>query len=179
MGRLVRGEKRVDRLLHIWSKAQHHLPEWQLRIYGSGEEEEQLKGLTQELGLLRCHFEGQVQYPDVAYRSATVLCMTSNYEGFPLAMVEAQCHGVVPMAFDVSTGIRYVVGEYIAADGSNRHRCRAGVLLPAFDLDAYAEELVALCQDEDALRELQVSCLAKAEDYAPMVNDAQWLDILS
>lgn len=190
MGRLDRGQKRVDRLLRIWQRVQARLPEWRLRIYGSGAEEGYLKKLAQRLGLERCSFEGRVQYPDVAYSSASVLCMTSNYEGFPLAMVEAQCHGVVPMAFDVCAGIRYVVAPSRSADADKRddinkpqseapYHKQAGILVPAFDLDAYADELLRLCQDEVYRAELQQACLAKVKDYAPTVNDTEWLTILA
>lgn len=190
MGRLDRGQKCVDRLLRIWQRVQARLPEWRLRIYGSGAEEGYLKKLAQRLGLERCSFEGRVQYPDVAYSSASVLCMTSNYEGFPLAMVEAQCHGVVPMAFDVCAGIRYVVAPSRSADAdkcddTNKpqsevpYHKQAGILVPAFDLDAYADELLRLCQDEVYRAELQQACLAKVKDYAPTVNDTEWLAILA
>lgn len=168
MGRLDRGQKQVDQLLRVWQRAQTQLDGWALHIYGSGKDKDYLKDYAQKLGLERCHFMGCVQHPEEVYRFASVLCLTSGFEGFPLALIEAQSHAVVPIAYNCCAGVEYIIGE------DNK----AGVLVPLYDVKRFADELVALCGDELRLEALRQACLDKCLDYAPDVNDANWHRIL-
>ena len=168
MGRLDKGQKCVDRLLYIWQMVQKSLPEWQFKIYGSGSDETYLKELALRLNLERCHFMGRIQYPEQAYRDAAILCLSSNYEGYPMVLVEAQNHGVVPMCFDICAGVRHIIG----VDE------RAGRLVRPFDLEEYAIKLVELCLDPKLREELQQSCLSKVSDYTLTINDANWARLL-
>lgn len=164
MGRLTYIDKRVDRLLEVWRRVVSELPEWELVIYGDGEERDALEGIIAGHSLTRVRMEGYQADPTEAYREAAVLCMTSTFEGYPMSMIEAQSYGVVPVAFDCCSGIRSVIG----ADE------RAGLLVPAFDLDAYGRRLVELCQDEDLRARLQAGALAKSQDYAHATNTPRW-----
>lgn len=168
VGRLDRGQKQVDLLLRVWQRVQTRLDGWTLRIYGSGKDADYLKSYAQKLGLERCHFMGCIQYPEEVYRSASILCLTSGFEGFPLVLVEAQSHGVVPIAFNCCAGVEYIIGE----------NNKAGILVPQYDVKSFADELVALCGDEMRLGALRLACLDKCQDYAPEINDAEWRRIL-
>lgn len=163
MGRLSRSDKRIDRLLRIWAKASKQLPDWELIIYGgaTGKEGKYLQSLADELRLERCRFAGFVANPKTAYDTASILCMTSSYEGWPLALIEAQNEGVVPIAFDACAGIRAILGG------------DAGVLVEPFDLDAYSDTLVALCQDDEWRGKMQKRVLEKRYDYDTHACDAK------
>lgn len=170
MGRLSRSDKRIDRLLRIWHKVMHRLPEWELCIYGSGDKEERyLRQLANSLGLVRCQLMGYAHEPQRAYQEASIICMTSSYEGLPLALLEAQSYGLVSIAFDTSAGIRAIVGESEAS----------GLLIRPFDLDGYAQGLLSLCQDEELYHRLQNQAFKQRLRFAPEVVDTQqWTDIL-
>ena len=62
-------------------------------------------------------------------KRAPILCMTSNYEGFPMVLVEAMQYGCVPFAFDSFPSLYDIIN-----DGIN------GVIVPAFDEDSYAKK---------------------------------------
>lgn len=168
MGRLARGQKRVDRLLRIWKIVSAELLDWELKIYGEGRDELLLKDMSVRLGLERCFFMGSIEHPEEAYQSASLLCLTSSHEGYPLAIIEGQMYGVVPIAFNVCAGIEHAIGE----------DQRAGRLIGPFDLNAYAAELIKLCKNDEMRINLSKACLAKCVDYAPHVNDAYWCQIL-
>ena len=165
VGRLEPGAKRVDLLLRIWAKLEKRFPEWSLRIVGGGGEDDWrfVKDFESSLGLKRVHFEG-FQNPEPYYRDASIFCLTSAYEGFGLVLVEAASFGCVPVAFESFAAARDII-----ADGEN------GCLVPAFDLDAYAETLARLMSD-DALRErLAKNALAQIpEKFSPEKIGAQW-----
>ena len=163
VGRMSYVEKRPDHLLHIWAKLEKRFPAWSLRFVGDGDYLPALKELAGTLGLERVHFEG-FQNPEPYYRDASIFCLTSAYEGFGLVLVEAASFGCVPVAFESFAAVRDII-----SDGEN------GCLVPAFDLDAYAETLARLMSD-DALRErLAKNALAQIpEKFSPEKIGAQW-----
>ena len=163
VGRMSYVEKRPDHLLHIWAKLEKRFPAWSLRFVGDGGYLPALKELAGTLGLERVHFEG-FQNPEPYYRDASIFCLTSAYEGFGNVLVEAASFGCVPVAFESFAAVRDII-----SDGEN------GCLVPAFDLDAYAETLARLMSD-DALRErLAENALAQIpEKFSPEKIGAQW-----
>ncbi len=163
VGRMTFDDKRPDRLLSIWAKLEKRFPEWSLRFVGDGDYLPELKRLAGKLGTERVHFEGFCN-PDPYYRDALIFCMTSAYEGFPMVLVEAAAFGCVPVAFDSYAAVRDIID-----DGEN------GFVVPAFDLDAYAETLTRLMND-DALRErLAKNALARIpEKFSLKKITASW-----
>ncbi|MEV7443448.1 glycosyltransferase [Streptomyces sp. NPDC091204] len=109
VGRLA-FEKGVDLLLDAWADAAPHHPDWVLRIYGAGAEEEALRAHCTSLGL-----DDSVQWMgstgDVlgALRGASVFAQASRAEGFPITLLEAMAAGVPPVAFDCAPGVREIV----------------------------------------------------------------------
>ena len=140
VGRMSFFEKRPDYLLRVWAKLEKRFPAWSLRFVGDGDYLPELKQLAGTLGAERVRFEG-FQKPEPYYREASIFCLTSVYESFGNVLVEAAAFGCVPVAFDSFAAVRDIID-----DGEN------GALVPAFDLDAYAETLARLMRD-DALRE--------------------------
>ena len=84
-----------------------------------------------------------------------------------MVLAEAQNHGVVPMAFACSSGVRAVLGEDE----------RAGVLIRPFSLSQYARRLVRLCRDTDYRAKLQQGCLSKRLEYSPERSREAWEEI--
>lgn len=161
-GRLSRYDKRVDRVLRIWAKVQDQLPEYSLDIVGSGREGANLKRLARRLELKRVTFWGKRFDMDTFYNKASILCMTSQTEGWGLVLTEAQANGVIPIAFNCSAGVEEIL------DGG------AGVLVPLADEDIFARELLALCRTED-LRPLRERCIEKAKVFSEEENTQAWI----
>lgn len=135
VGRLSFWDKRPMTMLHIWQNIQNFFPDWHLYIIGHGELEKELKKYVVNKHINRVHFEGK-QNPLSYYQKASVLCMTSAYEGFPMVLTEAMQNGVVPIAFS-SFGAAFDI----------INNCN-GVLIPPFSIEKYIEGLVALMKDD-------------------------------
>ena len=161
-GRLSRYDKRVDRLLRIWAQVQDQLPDYCLDIIGDGAHRPVLERLARELHLQRISFLGKRFDTDKLLQKASILCLTSQTEGWGLVLTEAQAHGVIPIAFNCSAGV-----EEVLADG-------AGILVPHADEHRFAQELVRLCQAEDLLP-LRKRCLEKSRQYPEEANTNAWL----
>ncbi len=162
VGRLNNGQKRLDLLLKIWARLEARFPEWRLRIVGDGPDAGRLKRLAGTLRLERASFEG-FRDPAPFYRDAAIFCMTSAFEGFPMVLVEAAAFGCVPVAFDSFAAVHDIID-----DGEN------GILVPAFDLDKYAETLAELMSD-DALRErLALAARERVANFSADKIAARW-----
>ena len=168
VGRLSRRDKRVDRLLRIWAEAEPQLPEWTLRVVGDGPERQFLQDLASELHLQRVCFEGFHTDVRPYYSSASILCLTSSFEGWPMSVAEGQAEGVIPIVFDSFAGAH----DQISSPDE-------GILVPPFDEAAYARQLVALARDGARLRRMQLAVMAKAATYTIERTWQAWQQMLN
>lgn len=164
-GRLENWSKRIDRLLQIWSNVQHQLPDWRLVIVGNGPAAEMLQDMAKGLKLERISFEGRKK--DVAhyYRKASIVCLTSETEGWPLALTEAQAQGCIGVAFGATSGIK----EILSPHGE------CGFIVPRFNERAYADTLIHIAhlneKEEYSIRRKSVE---KRLQYAPHIIAEKW-----
>lgn len=168
VGRMSYEDKRVDRLLDIWHRVERHHPEWRLRIVGDGRERPNLEAQAERLGLQRVEFCGATATPYEYYNTASILCLTSTFEGWGLVLTEAQQAGVVPMAFACSAGVMEIL--------SPSWEC--GVLIEPFDIDAYAAALSRLMSDNDLRQQIAANCREKVKRYDLEHVGAAWEQLL-
>lgn len=164
-GRFENWSKRIDRLLRIWSKVQDRMPDWKLVLVGDGPAGKMLRQMALDMKLERVSFEGY--RPDVSeyYRRASVVCLTSETEGWPLALTEAQAHGCIGVAFGATSGIREILG----VDGS------CGFVVPSFDEDAYADALLTIASmpDEQQIA-VRKAGIERRLAYSPEIIARKW-----
>ena len=70
------------------------------------------------------------------YRKASIVCLTSQTEGWGLCLTEAQAHGCIPIAFGCSDGVK----EILSPSGVN------GFIVSPFNEKEYADTLVKITQ---------------------------------
>ncbi|KNB49578.1 hypothetical protein AC230_28960 [Streptomyces caatingaensis] len=129
--------KRLDRLIDAFAAAGRPFPDWELHLFGDGPEEAALRSRAARLGVAdRVRFRGTVRDVAAAYRELSVLALTSEYEGRPMALAEASACGVPCVSFDLSGGVRELV-----ADGVT------GVLVPPGDVEAFGRALGGVMGD--------------------------------
>ena len=164
VGRMSYKDKRVDRLVSIWEMIYEQFPDWQFFLVGDGKELPKLRAMVEECSLPRITFVGKTDDIYPYYNKAAIFCLSSQIEGFPLMLIEAQQAGVIPVAFACSAGVR----EILSPDAEN------GRLIPPFDLDAYAEALATLMSDEPLRKQMQQNVLKKARLYNIEEIVKQW-----
>ncbi len=168
VGRVELVQKRFDRMLLVWSKIMHQLPDWTLKIYGTGHDVWLAHRLIKKLRLERVEYCGYVTDLGKIYNDSAVVCLTSTFEGWPMVFAEAQNNGCIPIAFDCCAGIHSIIGDN-----------EAGRLIAPYDISAYASALREICKDENLRLKLQARCLKKRLDYHPHINDEAWHRLLS
>lgn len=132
VGRLQMKDKRPDRMIKIWSKVCQNHPDWELLFLGDGPDRQKLEKAAS--GLPRVSFLGFVN-PDKYYARASIVCMTSNYEGWGMVLTESMRYGCVPMAFDSFASLSDIVVTEFQK-------------VKPFDIAAYVEKLDRLMNDE-------------------------------
>ncbi|WP_328347599.1 glycosyltransferase family 4 protein [Streptomyces violaceus] len=161
-GRLVR-VKRYGLLIEAFSQVAAAFPDWQLRIYGKGEEQPRLRQLIERLGLWNNVFlMGAATPMEAEWAKASIAAATSDFEPFGMTIVEAMRCGL-PV---VSTDCPYGPAEIIK-DGTD------GRLVPVGDRDALASALLELVGDDERRRRMGRTALENAHRFAPVPVVAQ------
>lgn len=128
-------------LIRGFAKIAKKHPDWKVVFAGNGQVE-QAKALAQSLGVEnQCQFLGWVngEQKDSAFRRASVLCLASYQEGFPMAVLDAWAYGV-PVVSTPAGGLIDIIQE-----GKN------GLLFEAGNTDQMAEKFDRIISD-DTLR---------------------------
>lgn len=99
VGRIEYNQKRTDRVVDIWKELEPLYPDWKLTIVGDGKDRGDLQKRIDAYGLKRVEITGFVN-PIKYYQRASILLLTSEYEGFGLVVAEAMSHGVVPVVYN-------------------------------------------------------------------------------
>lgn len=158
-------EKGVHRLIHVWKIVQSKLPDWNMVLVGDGPLKNQIENLAKDLCLERISFIGYTSSIPVIDESA-IICLTSNIEGQPTVFMEAMQLGVVPIAFNSFSAINAMIDNEVN-----------GVIVPAFDIQLYADKLVELASDEDKRCLMGLNAINKVKQYDISYVGRLWLSI--
>ncbi|WP_405819086.1 glycosyltransferase family 4 protein [Streptomyces sp. NBC_00838] len=153
--------KRYDLLISAFSKVVAARPDWRLRIYGAGDatgdERAALRALIDERELYNhVHLMGTAHPLEPEWVKGSIAAVTSSLESFGMTIVEAMRCGV-PV---VSTDCPHGPGEIIE-DGVD------GRLVPVGDVDAIADGLLALIEDDELRRRTGLAAIASSARFDP------------
>ncbi|MER5619727.1 glycosyltransferase [Streptosporangium sp. NPDC002544] len=143
-GRLVR-VKRIDLLIDAFAAAAPAVAEpWELHIIGDGPLRAALEAQAAETGLGgRIVFRGRVENVEAEYLDASIVTLSSDFEGWGLVLAEGAACGLPAVACDASAGVRTLV-----SDGDN------GVLAEPGNAGSFAAALERLMSDAELRRRM-------------------------
>lgn len=159
-GRLT-GVKRYDVLIDAFAEVAADHPEWKLRIYGTGDAVQDLKGpLTRQIkekGLTeRVFLMGSVTPLEPELVKASIAAVTSQRESFGMTIVEAMRCGLPVVSTDCPHGPREII-----EDGVD------GFLTPVDDVAAFARALRRLVEDDELRAKTARAALEASERFDP------------
>ena len=159
-------EKDLRDTLDIWAMVSKKHPDWRLDIYGEGYLHDQLMHQLRELHLEdSCALHTPTNTITEEYLSSSVLLMTSQTEGLPMVLLEAQELGLPSVCYAFLCGARDVIEEASEAPG---------FVVPYGDKAAFAECLERLMADEELRLQMGRAAKANAQRFAPEVILPQW-----
>lgn len=158
MGRIDYNQKRVYRVVDTWAKLESVFPDWKLTIVGDGTARKDIEKQVKEYGLQRVSFEG-FQQPKPYYERASILMLTSEYEGFPLVLAECMSFGVVPAVYGSYSAVYDIVN-----DGVN------GIVFPynkeGFSAEDAARRMERIMADETVYKNMAEKAIETSKRYS-------------
>jgi GalNAc-alpha-(1->4)-GalNAc-alpha-(1->3)-diNAcBac-PP-undecaprenol alpha-1,4-N-acetyl-D-galactosaminyltransferase len=166
IGRLTE-QKGFDLLLDAFHRSGLARAGWHLVILGEGLAQAALEQQARALGMAEAvTFPGFV---DVGHwlRRADLFVLSSRYEGFPNALMEAMQTQRACISFDCPSGPR----DLIEND-------RNGLLVPPQDVAALSEALQRLAGDPALRSRLGAEASKVSEQFSPALVYAKWLNLI-
>ncbi len=136
VGRLV-NQKQFDKLIAAFSTVALIHPDWILIIAGEGPNRHKLQQQIDSLSLSsRILLVGKQENMDYWYGRAEIFALSSLFEGYPNALLEAMCHGVASISYRCDTGPESII----------QHQDN-GILVPLNDEKLLATSMHELIND--------------------------------
>lgn len=160
-------QKGFERLIEAWRLVAGKVQGWRLDIIGDGEERDMLQSLVDAYGL------GETvslvpptgDMPSV-YRNASLVAMSSRYEGLPMILVEAQAYGLPIVSFDCKCGPADVVENGVT-----------GYLVPEGDVQELACRLQELMENDSLRKRMGNAAFKASERYDEETVMKQWCEL--
>lgn len=146
--------KQVDLLIKAWAKICQMNPEWDLVIVGFGATEQKLRRYVLRHKIERVRFEGK-QDPRGYFVDASILCLTSSFEGWGLVLTEGMVYGCVPFSFDSYESVYDIIDHD-----------ENGVIVPKFNINEYAYQLNRVMNDDTLRLKMGKAASEKAKQFS-------------
>lgn len=170
MGRIDYNQKRVYRVVDTWAKLESVFPDWKLTIVGDGTARKDIEKQVKEYGLQRVSFEG-FQQPRPYYERASILMLTSEYEGFPLVLAECMSFGVIPVVYDSYSAVRDIIDND-----------KDGVVIPfcpnGYKADIAAKMVADVMENNEKRNAMAQAAIEKSKNYSVDEIYNRWIELL-
>ena len=169
LSRMDEIQKRISLALQIWKNIEQKpaLDDWHLHIVGAGHDFKAIKRFASKLGLKNITFHGwQSSRPFL--EKAAILMSTSEYEGLPLSIIEAQSYGCIPVAFNSYASLKDVVSDE-----------KNGIIIENFgDTDEFSRRLADLMRNTELRHRLSEEARKNSTVFSPAAIAMQWNALL-
>ena len=162
-------QKALDKLISAWSIVCQEVEGWKLHLVGDGEDREQLMRLIEELGLTEKVVLGRAEIDmKSVYSNASILALSSRYEGLPMVLLEAQAAGLPVVSFECKCGPKDVL-----TDGVD------GVLVKEGDVEGLAMGLLRLIKDSQLRKQMGAAAYKNSERFSEEKVMRQWVELFN
>lgn len=159
-------QKGFDRLVCAWEIVQccGRFNDWHLDIFGQGEWRDMLQQMIDERGLgASVALNAPTKSIGREYADSAMLVMSSNYEGFPMVMIEAMACGLPVVSFDFKCGPKDIINN-------NEN----GILVQNGDIQGLADAMMRLMEDESMRKRMSEEAKKVVDTYSEETVMKQW-----
>lgn len=160
-------QKGLDRLINVWALIAHQVPDWSLHIFGEGSLRPLLTKQIRDLNLEKSVFlDGASNDIGKELLNSSVAIFTSNYEGFLMAIVEAESAGLPVVSFDTPCGPKDII-----RDGED------GFLVKNGDIESLGKRLLSLMQNDELRKAMGEKAFENSKRFTPKAIMPQWISL--
>lgn len=168
VGRLERN-KNFKSLIRSWHYVHQIHPEWNLSIWGDGEEKGNIQRLINDSQLTETVFlKGYSDDVFSKFVQSSIFVLTSLSESFGLVIIEAMSCGLPVVSYDSPYGPRSIITEG-----------KDGFLVPMGDEQMLAERIIYLIEHEDIRMQMGAMAFEKSKQYSIDKIIPQWMDLFN
>lgn len=163
----VEKEKGFDDLIEAFAAFDQENPGWKLLIIGGGSMEKRLNDMITEKGLQdKVRITGYIHEVKENLLKGSVYVMTSRWEGFGMAVVEAMEVGLPVIAYGIPAM------ESLVTDG------KEGRIVPPFEQDKLVETMLELAAEPEERKRMSRNAQIKSSTLDPDVIAGQWIETI-
>lgn len=171
LGRLIKLKRNGDLIKAAKKVSEKTNKDIKIIFVGDGEEKGELVKLSQNIGFENnVHFEGVQANPFPYILRSDLFVLASETEGFPNALVEAMSLCVPAISSDCVSGPREILNETddygIIMPKGTFFKAKHGILYPVGDVDALAEAILFMINNENERKRFAESGKKRAEDFS-------------
>ena len=156
-------QKRPMEMIRIWEKIHPLHPDWQLDIYGEGEQQRELEDQVRSSGMnIVVHHPTDHIFD--CYRESSILVSTSLFEPFGLVIPEAMSCGLPVVSYDCPYGPADIIN-----DGIN------GYLIKSDNVEFFLYRLCQLIEDEELRVKMAKKGVLSSQRYRAALIMPQWI----
>lgn len=161
--------KNQHMLIEAFVPLAESFPEWNVVLYGAGEERTKLENRVRELQLEgRILFMGMQKNIPEKIEGSSIFVLPSKQEGMPNALIEAMVLGLAVISTDCPCG---GPRDLIVPEEN-------GILVPVDDIQGLTRELKRLMENEQLREKLSKNAVLLKDKVMPERINAQWEEYL-
>lgn len=162
-------QKGFDSLIDAWRIIHSFYPDWTLDIIGNGEWLNRLQQQINEYTLEHSVFlKPPTRHIEDEYRRASLLVLSSRYEGLPMVLLEAQSFGLPIVSFACKCGPKDVI-----TDGED------GFLVSEGNIPMLADRVLRLIENDDLRKRMGTNARHHSKAFSEERIMERWIDLFN
>lgn len=168
IGRLFK-QKNHQLLIDAFADLANELLNYNLIIYGEGEDREKLQGIIKDKKLEnRIFLPGNIKDVKEKIYDAKMFVLSSNYEGMPNALMEAMALGIPVIATDCPCG-----GPKFLINNNNN-----GILIDVGNKEQLKKAILKIIKDTEFSQKISHNAIEISQKLAPEKINKKWEDFI-
>ncbi|PHR69107.1 MAG: hypothetical protein COA67_11185 [Lutibacter sp.] len=160
--------KQFDHLIKAWSIIEKDFPDWEVQIYGEGDEliSKKLNGLISKLSLTNIRLKGSTNNLDIKMRQASIYALSSLTECFPMVLLEALSCGLPIVSYDCPHGPKNIITNN-----------QDGILVEHNNIESFSIELSKFIRNEKLRTQMGITAINNVKRYSEDRVMKKWIQL--